>query len=107
MADGLRVIQNTDFALLAQRLRRALDDVKTGRVPTAFPPLQTLDAHAGENHQLISDIKSRLNILSDEIDIARADVAQKLLALDNLQRRLTLEVDDLLNQLGRRLDKNS
>jgi len=107
VADGLRVIQNTDFALLAQRLRRALDDVKTGRVPTAFPPLQSLDAHAGENHQLISDIKSRLNILSDEIDIARADVAQKLLALDNLQRRLTLEVDDLLNQLGRRLDKNS
>ncbi len=105
-ADSVRVLQSTDFALLAQRLRRALDDVKTGRVPTAVTPLRALEPQSGENHQLITDIKARLTTLSDEIDIARAAVAQKLLALDNLQRRLAFEVDDLLDQLAQRLDKN-
>jgi hypothetical protein len=103
--DGVRVLQNTDFTLLAQRLRRALDDVKTGRVPTAIAPVRAVETLTGENHQLIADIKARLTILSDEIDMARADVAQKLLALDNLQRRVSFELDDLLDQLARRLDK--
>ena len=105
--EGQRLTQSTDFALLAQRLRQALDDVKTGRVPTANPTMRSFDVRDEANHQLITSIRTRMDLLSDEIDNARAQVAQKLLALDNMQRRMAFEIDDLLDQLSQRLDKDS